>query len=64
MNMKNQRHKLAFVTGAPSGIGQASAELLAKAGDSGCGTSRRGADANGRSFNMLPLAATLGVNPS
>ena len=45
MNMKNQMSKIALVTGASSGIGQATAELLAKAGYTVYGTSRRGGDA-------------------
>jgi len=53
MNMK-----IALVTGASSGIGQATAELLAKAGYTVYGTSRRGGDASGRSFEMLPLDVT------
>jgi NAD(P)-dependent dehydrogenase (short-subunit alcohol dehydrogenase family) len=58
MNMKSLRNKIALVTGASSGIGQATAELLAKAGYTVYGTSRRGGDASGRSFEMLPLDVT------
>lgn len=58
MNMKSQRNKIALVTGASSGIGQATAELLAKAGYRVYGTSRRGGDASRRSFEMLPLDVT------
>ena len=58
MNMKSQRNKIALVTGASSGIGQATAELLAKTGYAVYGTSRRGGDASGRSFEMLPLDVT------
>ena len=58
MNMKNQKSKIALVTGASSGIGQATAELLAKAGYTVYGTSRRGGDARGRSFQMLSLDVT------
>lgn len=58
MNMKTQRNRIALVTGASSGIGQATAELLAKAGYTVYGTSRRGGDATGRSFEMLPLDVT------
>ncbi|WP_079418439.1 oxidoreductase [Thiomonas intermedia] len=56
MNMKNRR--IALVTGASSGIGQATAELLAKAGHKVYGTSRRGGEAGGRAFEMLPLDVT------
>jgi len=50
--------RVALVTGASSGIGQASAERLAKAGYKVYGTSRRGAQAGQRSFAMLPLDVT------
>lgn len=56
MNLKNR--KIALVTGASSGIGQATAELLAKAGYKVYGTSRRGSEAGGRAFEMLPLDVT------
>jgi NAD(P)-dependent dehydrogenase (short-subunit alcohol dehydrogenase family) len=56
MNMK--KRKIALVTGASSGIGQATAELLAKAGYKVYGTSRRGAEARGGAFEMLPLDVT------
>jgi len=58
MTMKSKRNKVALVTGASSGIGQATAELLAKAGYTVYGTSRRGADSSGRSFEMLTLDVT------
>lgn len=58
MNINSERRKIALVTGASSGIGQATAELLAKAGYTVYGTSRRGGDASGRSFEMLSLDVT------
>jgi NAD(P)-dependent dehydrogenase (short-subunit alcohol dehydrogenase family) len=57
--MNSQRNKIALVTGASSGIGQATAELLAKAGYTVYGTSRRGGAAGGRPFEMLALDVTL-----
>lgn len=54
--------KIALVTGASSGIGQATAELLAKTGYTVYGTSRRGGDTGGgtggRSYKMLQLDVT------
>ena len=58
MNMKNRSDRIALVTGASSGIGQATAELLASAGFTVYGTSRRGGGASGRSFDTLTLDVT------
>ena len=52
------KSKVALVTGASSGIGQATAERLAMAGYKVYGTSRRGAPAGQLSFAMLPLDVT------
>jgi NAD(P)-dependent dehydrogenase (short-subunit alcohol dehydrogenase family) len=49
---------IAIVTGASSGIGQATAERLAVAGYKVYGTSRRGAQSGQRSFEMLSLDVT------
>jgi len=55
MNTKSEMTRIALVTGASSGIGQATAELLARAGYKVYGTSRRGGGASERPFAMLPL---------
>ncbi|HEY4081937.1 MAG TPA: oxidoreductase [Burkholderiaceae bacterium] len=54
----NRKDKIALVTGASSGIGQATAERLARAGYKVYGTSRRGGPASGTSFEMLSLDVT------
>ena len=54
----NTRSETAIVTGASSGIGQATAERLAKAGYRVYGTSRRGASSGRQPFEMLRLDVT------
>jgi len=61
MTLNEKHRKVALVTGASSGIGQATAALLAQAGYAVYGTSRRaahdsdGGDERARPFGMLPL---------
>jgi NAD(P)-dependent dehydrogenase (short-subunit alcohol dehydrogenase family) len=54
----NIKQSVALVTGASSGIGERTAERLADAGYRVYGTSRRGAQAGKRSFEMLTLDVT------
>ena len=49
------KSKIAIVTGASSGIGEATAELLANSGYTVYGTSRKGAQSAKRSYKMIAL---------
>jgi NAD(P)-dependent dehydrogenase (short-subunit alcohol dehydrogenase family) len=51
-------NKIALVTGASSGIGEATAKLLSQAGFKVYGTSRRGSQAGRREYEMLALDVT------
>ncbi|MBK8073365.1 MAG: oxidoreductase [Ramlibacter sp.] len=54
----NTKNKVALVTGASSGIGEATAQRLSQAGYKVYGTSRRGGQKGQQLFEMLPLDVT------
>ncbi|OBV38898.1 oxidoreductase [Janthinobacterium psychrotolerans] len=56
--MQQASHRVAIVTGASSGIGQATARHLARVGYQVFGTSRRPAGNGGQPFEMLALNVT------
>ena len=53
--MSKKELGVAIVTGASSGIGEATAELLANAGYKVYGTSRKVTQATQRAYNMIAL---------
>ncbi|GKT24848.1 oxidoreductase [Acidovorax sp. SUPP3334] len=58
MSIKQTQQRVALVTGASSGIGEATAKQLLAAGFTVYGTSRRGAEGGQRAFPLLALDVT------